>query len=82
MSWNQAEGKCKQVVGAVRKLWGILTNDDIAVVRGRCEMLAGRLQESYGVSRDPARLHADQFCEWFRLNVTPEGHGLKADPRK
>ena len=82
MSWNQAEVKWKQIAGALRKLWGILADDDLAVARGRRDILAGRLQERYGVAGEEARQQADRFCEWFRVQMTPGAHGLKADPRE
>jgi uncharacterized protein YjbJ (UPF0337 family) len=61
MNWDQIEGNWKQLKGKVRQQWGKLTDDNLDVINGRREMLAGQLQESYGITRDEA---ARQIKEW------------------
>jgi len=43
--------------------WGKLTDDDFEVVAGRCDQLAGKIQERYGVAKDEAE---KQVAEWQR----------------
>ena len=43
MNWDQIEGNWKQIKGKVTEQWGKLTEDDIEVIGGRREQLAGRL---------------------------------------
>ena len=61
MNWDQIEGKWKQMKGSVRQKWGKLTNDDIDVIAGNQEKLAGKLQERYGISKEEA---AKQIRDW------------------
>lgn len=61
MNWDRVEGNWKQFKGNVKERWGKLTDDELDVIAGRREQLAGRIQESYGVSRDEADR---QIKEW------------------
>ena len=63
MNWDQLEGKWKQFSGSARERWGKLTDDDLDAIRGRREILVGRLQERYGMAREQADREAD---EWSR----------------
>jgi uncharacterized protein YjbJ (UPF0337 family) len=54
MNWDEVEGKWKQFRGAVKEKWGKLTDDDLDVIAGKREKLAGRIQELYGITRDEA----------------------------
>ena len=62
MNWDRIEGNWKQLSGKVRAQWGKLTDDDVDVIDGRREELAGRIQEVYGVSRDEADKQIDTFA--------------------
>ena len=64
MNWDQLEGKWKQFSGSARERWGKLTDDDLDAIRGKREILVGRLQERYGMAREQADREAD---EWSRL---------------
>ena len=55
MDWNRVEGNWKQLRGRAKQQWGKLTDDDLAMVAGRREELAGKVQERYGIARDAAR---------------------------
>ena len=63
MNWDQIQGNWKQVTGKVQAQWGKLTDDDLNVVAGRREQLAGVIQERYGVAKDEAE---KQLTEWER----------------
>lgn len=47
-------GKWRQLKGKLKEQWGELTDDDVAVIEGRREILAGKLQERYGLSKEEA----------------------------
>jgi uncharacterized protein YjbJ (UPF0337 family) len=79
MNWDLIEGNWKQATGALRKKWGKLTDDDLAIVKGNREMLAGKLQERYGVAIEEGRRKVAEFAEQFRADVTANGHQEK-DP--
>lgn len=63
MNWDRIEGSWKQVSGQVREQWGKLTDDDIDVVAGRRDQLAGLIQTRYGVAKDDAE---KQIADWQR----------------
>jgi uncharacterized protein YjbJ (UPF0337 family) len=63
MNWDTIKGDWKQFKGKARQQWGKLTDDDLDVVEGKREELAGRLQERYGIARDEAERQID---DWLR----------------
>ena len=63
MNWEQIQGNWKQLTGQAKEQWGKLTDDDIDVVAGRREQLAGKLQERYGLAKEEAER---QVAEWQR----------------
>ena len=70
MNWDRVEGQWKQIKGKVVEQWGKLTDDDLDVISGKREQLAGRIQERYGVSRDEAEKQVDKWQsdwkkDWF-----------------
>ena len=54
LSWDQVSGDWKQFEGKVQKQWGKLTNDDLQQAKGDREILAGKLQERYGITKEEA----------------------------
>ncbi|MGX1305349.1 uncharacterized protein YjbJ (UPF0337 family) [Amorphus suaedae] len=63
MNWDQIEGKWKQFTGNVQTQWGKLTNDDMDVIEGDRERLAGKIQERYGVEKEEAE---NQIDDWLK----------------
>jgi len=57
-------GKWKQLKGKVKEQWGELTDDEIDTLDGRKDLLIGKLQERYGMSKDEASRQADNW--WHR----------------
>jgi uncharacterized protein YjbJ (UPF0337 family) len=63
MNWEQIQGNWKQATGKAKEQWGKLTDDDLDVVAGRREQLAGKIQERYGVAKEEAE---KQLAAWQR----------------
>ena len=63
MNWDRIQGNWKQVSGQAKAQWGKLTDDDLEVVAGRQEEMAGKIQERYGVAKEDAH---KQIGEWMR----------------
>jgi uncharacterized protein YjbJ (UPF0337 family) len=63
MNWDRIEGNWKQVTGKAKEQWGKLTDDDLDVVAGRRDQLAGKIQERYGIAKDEAE---KQLAAWQR----------------
>jgi len=59
MDWTQIEGKWKRLSGQAKSEWAKLTDDDLALVAGKRELLVGKIQEHYGVVKDDAEKQID-----------------------
>jgi uncharacterized protein YjbJ (UPF0337 family) len=54
-------GTFKQLKGKIKQQWGKLTDDEIDQMEGNAEILAGKLQERYGLAREDAEREARDF---------------------
>jgi uncharacterized protein YjbJ (UPF0337 family) len=61
MNWDRIQGNWKQVTGKALVQWGKLTNDDLDVIAGHRDQLAGKIQERYGVAKEDAE---KQITAW------------------
>lgn len=61
MNRDRIDGSWEQVKGHVQKAWGKLTNDDLDVIEGNRKLLAGKIQERYGVAQDEAELQVRRW---------------------
>lgn len=61
MNWDQAKGNWKQIKGKIREQWGELTDDELDIINGRREQLAGSIQKRYGITREEAERQIDEF---------------------
>lgn len=51
MNVSQIEGRLQELKGAVRKQWGLLTEQDLETWKGRRDELLGKLQQRYGAAK-------------------------------
>ena len=65
--WDQIEGNWKQIKGEARKTWGKLTDNDLEQVRGQREILAGKIQERYGVAKEEANRQIDAWANKLKF---------------
>jgi uncharacterized protein YjbJ (UPF0337 family) len=63
MNWDQITGNWKQFTGKIKEKWGKLTDDDLKVVAGKRDQLAGLLQERYGYHKAQAEKELDDFTK-------------------
>ena len=61
METNVVKGQFKQLKGKIKQQWGKLTDDEIDQMEGNAEILAGKLQERYGLNREEAERQARDF---------------------
>ena len=66
MNKDQVEGNWKQMKGLLAQKWGKLTANDFDVARGNRTILAGSLQERYGLAREEAQTQIDEFFRHCR----------------
>ena len=63
MNWGRIEGNWKQITGKAKAQWGKLTDDDLDVIGGHRDVLAGKIQARYGIAKDEAE---KQLAAWER----------------
>ena len=61
MNKDVIQGRWMEVRGKVRERWGKLTDDDLDLINGRREQLAGLLQQRYGFARKEAEKQLKLF---------------------
>ena len=66
MNWDQIAGNWKQFTGNVKEKWGKLTDNDLTVVAGKRDQLAGLLQQKYGYAKEVAEQEVDDFIKAMR----------------
>jgi uncharacterized protein YjbJ (UPF0337 family) len=62
---DMLQGNWKQLSGSVHHEWGKLTHNDVEQIKGDVEMLAGKIQERYGVTEAEARMQIRQWLGNF-----------------
>lgn len=67
MNWDQISGRWKQWTGKAKEKWGKLTDDDLTMIAGKREQLAGILQERYGYAKEEAHKELDEFAREMKL---------------
>ncbi len=65
--WEQIAGKWKQFVGDIKTKWGKLTDDEVMQINGNREILAGKLQEKYGLAKEQANKQIDEWANKLKL---------------
>ncbi|MDX2178970.1 MAG: CsbD family protein [Bryobacteraceae bacterium] len=66
MNWEQLEGNWMQAKGKIKEKWGKLTDDDLTVAAGKRDILAGKIQERYGMAKEQAEKEVDLFLKEWR----------------
>ncbi len=74
-SWDRIAGNWKQFSGKAKERWGKLTDDDLALIDGRRDQLAGKIQEHYGIIKDQAER---QIADWMDTVQKAETAAKKA----
>ena len=63
MEWTQIEGQWDVVKGKFKEKWGKLTDDDLLEIKGKKEVLAGKLKKNYGFKKEEAEKQIDEFSK-------------------
>ena len=61
MNWDEIKGNWNQLKGNVRSKWGELTDDEVAEVKGDRDVLIGKIQERYGITKEEAERQVDSW---------------------
>ncbi len=60
-AWAKIKGAWTQTKGEVKVQWGKLTDDDLLEIEGRRDILIGKIETRYGVSREEAERQVAGF---------------------
>ena len=74
MNKDILQGNWMQLKGKVKAEWGKLTDDQLEQVNGNADMLAGKIQEAYGVSRDEAERRISAWDSAARKSQSDQRH--------
>jgi uncharacterized protein YjbJ (UPF0337 family) len=65
MNRDILSGQWKQLKGEVKKQWGKLTDDELDQAEGGFDVVAGKIQERYGYTRERAERDLDTFLDEY-----------------
>lgn len=52
MNWEQIQGKWQEYGGRIKQRWGKLTDNDLTLIQGKRDVLAGKLLTAYGKTKE------------------------------
>lgn len=61
MNRDILSGKWQQLRGEVKRQWGKLTDDELDEANGTFDIVAGKIQERYGYTRQRAERELEDF---------------------
>ena len=64
---DQLAGKWKQIRGEAKKTWGELTDDELTQIDGNRDVLAGKIQEKYGIAKEEANKQIDEWAAKLKV---------------
>jgi len=82
MNWDRIEGNWKQFTGTAKAKWGKLTDDQLEVIAGKRDQLAGRIQEAYGITREASQRQIDQWLSDQKERQSEDEKGEQVHNRK
>ena len=61
MNTDTVKGGLHELKGKIKQRWAKITDDDLTLIEGKAEELAGMVQKRYGIAKDDAKKQADEF---------------------
>ena len=61
MDWNRISGLWTEYQGVAKANWGRLTENDMTAISGSRDLLIGKLQTRYGITKDQAEQQVDSW---------------------
>lgn len=59
---DEMQGKLIEFKGRIKQKWGQLTDDEIAEAQGDRDVLAGKIQQKYGGTKEQIRRELDDMA--------------------
>lgn len=72
MNWDRIEGNWKQFKGDIKKQWGKLTDDQLDVIAGHRDHLAGKIQEAYGITKEETEKQVSAWQSRQKETILPK----------
>jgi uncharacterized protein YjbJ (UPF0337 family) len=69
--WHKIMGKWKQFSGSIKQHWGNLTHDEGMKIKGKREVLAGTIEERFGVTKLKANKQNNTRADSLKPNRFP-----------
>lgn len=69
MNWDLIEGNWKEYKGEIKQHWSKLTDEQLELIAGKREHLAGKIQVMYGLGKDEAE---HQLSNWQSNQRNPD----------
>ena len=66
MKWDHIEGNWKEFKDKAKDEWGKLTDDQLDAIAGKRDQLAGRIQETYGITKDAVEKQITAWQAWVK----------------
>jgi uncharacterized protein YjbJ (UPF0337 family) len=66
MDWERIEANWKQFRGAAKAHWFKLTDEQLELAAGKRDVLAGKIQEAYGYSREETDKQLSAWADLLR----------------
>jgi uncharacterized protein YjbJ (UPF0337 family) len=61
MNWEQIQGKWQEYKGKAKQRWGKLTDNDLTVIDGKRDVLAGKIAERSGAAKEQIEKEITEF---------------------
>ena len=80
MNWDRIEGNWKQFKGNAKQQWGKLTDDQLDVIAGKHDLLVGRIQEAYGISKEATEKQVGDWLGQQKDTMHAPSGSMKSTP--
>jgi uncharacterized protein YjbJ (UPF0337 family) len=62
MDWDRIQANWQHFKAAARERWGRISADELDLIDGRRDQLAGQIEEVYGITREAAQMQVESWC--------------------
>ena len=70
MDWNRVSGLWTEYKGVAKANWGRLSDNDMTAISGSRDLLIGKLQTRYGLTKDQAEQQVDNWVATLAVTAT------------
>ncbi len=82
MNEDIMQGKWKEVKGAIRRVWGDITGNELEETKGNMTEIAGLIQQKYGHKKEDVTHRLNTIMSHVGSDLRESTEDLKSDLRK